>query len=149
MSAYVIVPMLVFLAIAVYTDVRRQLIYDWLTLPGMAYFLLFYALAKPEQLVGSALGAAVLGGISLIMAMVSSGQLGGGDIKLFALVGAALGWQAGLLAMGLAYLLAGAVAIPVWIRSKVSKKREFGKEIPMAPYIAGGTALLLVLAFSF
>ena len=147
MSGYVILPMLAVLSVAVYTDVRRKLIYDWLTLPGIAYFLLYYALAEPDRLASSVLGVAVLGGISLIMAMISSGQLGGGDIKLFAAVGAALGWQAGLLAMGLTYLLAGAVAIPLWVLSKVTSKQEPEKEVPMAPYIAGGTLLLFAIAF--
>ncbi|WP_421617161.1 prepilin peptidase [Brevibacillus sp. TJ4] len=146
MSAYVIIPMLVFLAIAVYTDVRQRLIYDWLTIPATAYFLLYYAFTQPEKLPDSALGTAILGGISLVMAMVSKGQLGGGDIKLFAMVGAALGWQAGLLSMGLTYLIAGAVAIPLWILSKVTK-REAAAEMAMAPFIASGAALLFGMAF--
>lgn len=149
MSVYVIVPMLVFLAIAVYTDVRRRLIYDWLTLPGTVYFLLYYAIAEPDKLLGSALGAVILGGISLILAMISNGQMGGGDIKLFAMVGAALGWQAGLVSMGLTYLLAGIVAVPVWIVTKVARRREAAGEIALAPFIAGGTALLFGLVFVY
>jgi leader peptidase (prepilin peptidase) / N-methyltransferase len=146
LPAYVFIPMLLVMVIAVYTDLRSRMIYDWMTLPGIGYFLLAHAFVQPDNWFSYALGVIVLGGVSLIMAVISKGQLGGGDIKLFALVGAALGWQAGLVVMGFTYLIAGIGVIPVWIVSKVMKKQA-KREVPLAPYIAGGTALLLGLAF--
>ncbi|WP_246005776.1 prepilin peptidase [Brevibacillus gelatini] len=142
---YVIIPILFVMAVAVYTDLRYRLIYDWLTLPGIAYFLIAHAVLRPDNWAAHVLGVVVLGGLSLGMAVVSNGQLGGGDIKLFAVVGAALGWQAGLVAMGLAYLLAGIIMLPVWLVYRLSRRVSFEREIPLAPFVAGGTGLLLVM----
>ncbi|MDF2682293.1 MAG: prepilin peptidase [Brevibacillus sp.] len=147
LSAFVIIPILLVMVIAVYTDLRSRLIYDWLTLPGIAYFLVLHAFVHPEKWTIFALGAVVLGGSSLLMAMISNGQLGGGDIKLFTLVGAAVGWQAGLLVLGLTYLIAGVIVLPMWIASKLTGKKNVGREIPLAPFIAGGTSLLLLIVF--
>ncbi|MFD2368600.1 prepilin peptidase [Brevibacillus sp. GCM10020057] len=146
LSHFVVVPVLLAMIIAVYTDLRRRLIYDWLTLPGIAYFLLYHAAAHPDRWTAYALGVLATGGISLLMALVSKGQLGGGDIKLFALVGAAVGWEAGLYIMCLTYLLAGLVVILHWAAAKWSGKQASGREIPLAPFIAGGTSLLLIAA---
>ncbi|WP_238933542.1 prepilin peptidase [Brevibacillus choshinensis] len=144
LSYFVVVPVLLVMIIAVYTDLRRRLIYDWLTLPGIAYFLIYHAFAHPDQWTMYGLGVVLTGGISLLMAMVSNGQLGGGDIKLFALVGAAVGWEAGLYILCFTYLLAGLIVIPIWLASKWSGNQATGREIPLAPFIAGGTSLLLM-----
>lgn len=148
LTAYVFIPMLIIMGVAVYTDLRSKMIYDWVTLPGIAYFLLYHAFVHTDRWFSFVLGVVVLGGITLVMAIISRGQLGGGDIKLFAVVGAALGWQAGLLVMGLTYLLAGLCVIPIWIAAKVMK-RSNKKEIPMAPYIASGTMFLMMVSFYY
>lgn len=148
LTAYVFIPMLIIMGVAVYTDLRSKMIYDWVTLPGIVYFLLYHAFVHTDRWFSYALGVVVLGGITLVMAVISRGQLGGGDIKLFAVVGAALGWQAGLLVMGLTYLLAGLCVIPIMIAAKVMK-RSNKKEIPMAPYIAAGTMFLMMVSFYY
>ncbi|MGZ0050949.1 prepilin peptidase [Brevibacillus gelatini] len=74
---YVIIPILFVMAVAVYTDLRYRLIYDWLTLPGIAYFLIAHAVLRPDNWAAHVLGVVVLGGLSLGMAVVSNGQLGG------------------------------------------------------------------------
>lgn len=145
LSVFVIIPILLAMAVAVYTDLRSRLIHDWLTLPGIVYFLVFHAIATPEKWATYVLGVIVVGGISLAMAVLSKGQLGGGDIKLLALVGAAMGWQTGVLIMAFTYLIAGITVIPLWIASRFSGNLAAGREIPLAPFIAGGTSLLLLL----
>ncbi|HZG17122.1 MAG TPA: A24 family peptidase [Candidatus Bathyarchaeia archaeon] len=148
LSTFILFPICLVMAVAVYTDIRRRLIYDWLTLPGIVYFLLVHAFLHSEQWFDYLLGVIVMGGISLLMAILSRGQLGGGDIKLLALVGAAVGWQAGIYVLLFTYLLASFVAIPVWIVSKWRKNRERKLEFPMAPFIAGGTSLLILIVFA-
>ncbi|RNB78714.1 prepilin peptidase [Brevibacillus nitrificans] len=144
LSYFVVIPVVLVMIIAVYTDLRSRLIYDWLTLPGIAYFLIYHAFAHPDQWTTYGLGVILIGGITLLMAVVSNGQLGGGDIKLFTLVGAAVGWEAGLYILCFTYLLAGLIVIPIWLAAKVSGKQAAGREIPLAPFIAGGTSLLLM-----
>lgn len=142
---FIIVPIVVMLLAAVYTDLRQRLIYDWLTLPGIIYFLLVHAFLHPQQWFDYLLGAIISGGITLLMAVISKGALGGGDIKLLAMVGAAVGWQAGIYVLLFTYLLATLFAIPVWIASKLRKNKGKKPEFPMAPFIAGGTSLLLLI----
>lgn len=148
-SMYVIIPILFVMVVAMYTDLRRRLIYDWLTLPGIIYFLVVHAVLHPEKWLTYAGGVVVLGGISLLMAVISKGQLGGGDIKLLALVGAAVGWQAGLIVLALTYLLAGAAVMPMWLTSKLTGRMRGIREVPLAPFVAGGTSLMLVMVMYY
>ncbi|MFS0554921.1 prepilin peptidase [Brevibacillus sp. 179-C9.3 HS] len=149
LSLYVIIPILFVMAVAMYTDLRSRLIYDWLTLPGIVYFLVLHAYLHPEKWLTYAMGVIVLGGISLIMAVISNGQMGGGDIKLLALVGAAVGWQAGLVVLVLTYLLAGVSVLPMWVVAKMTGRMKLGREIPLAPFVAGGTSIMLVMVMYY
>lgn len=142
----IVMPVCLILVIASITDLRRRLIYNWLTLPGIAYFLAVHFFLHPQQWFTYFFGMLLLGGISLLMAVLSKGQLGGGDIKLLALVGAAVGWQAGIYALMFTYLLACLVAIPIWAAGKWARKRRGPLELPMAPFISGGTMVLLLLS---
>lgn len=148
LSAYIVIPLLLIMIIAVYTDVRKRLIYDWLTLPGIVYFLLVHAVIHPSQWLDYVLGVVALGGITLLLAVFSKGQLGGGDIKLFALLGAALGWVGGGYVLLLTYLIAGLYAIPVWLIRFFQKKKK-RKEVPLAPFIAGGTSLMFLTVWFY
>ncbi len=147
LSTFILFPICLIMAVAVYTDLRRRLIYDWLTLPGIAYFLMVHAFLHPGRWFDYLLGVVMLGGVSLLMAIISRGQLGGGDIKLLALVGAAVGWQAGIYVLLFTYLLACLFAIPKWIASRWKSKQRNKLELPMAPFIAGGTSLLILIIF--
>jgi len=147
MDAWVVaIPAVLLMTVAVYTDLRHRLIYNWLTLPGIAYFLVVYAILTPGQWFHHLLGVVLLGGITLMMALVSKGQIGGGDIKLFAMVGAAMGWQAGFPAMVWTYLLAALFVVLLWFGHLILKQKKQVKELPMAPFIAGGMALQVLFS---
>lgn len=141
-APYVIIPLSLALLVAAYTDLRRRLIYNWLTLPGILFFPLLHGLLNPAFLPSSLLGIILLGGGSLALAVLSGGQLGGGDVKLFALLGAALGWQAGLAATICTYLLAGCTALLLVASRFLLPHARPVKDLPLAPFIAAGTALL-------
>lgn len=85
----------------------------------------------------SLLGAGIGFGLLLIIALVSKGGMGGGDIKLFALIGFVVGVKTLLLAFFLSTFL-GAIFGLVGMALKVVKK---GKPIPFGPFIALGTLL--------
>lgn len=65
--------------------------------------------------------------------------MGGGDIKLLAMIGAFLGWQQSLLTLFLACILGGVIGIMVKIKTK-------GSLIPFGPFIA--VAAVISLFFS-
>lgn len=80
-------------------------------------------------------GAAVGFFLLLFLAVISKGGMGGGDIKLFAVIGFVLGPKLVLLAFFLASLFGAVIGI-IGMLLKHFKKRE---PIPFGPYIVLGT----------
>lgn len=78
------------------------------------------------------LGAAVGFGLLLFIAIVSKGGMGGGDIKLFALLGFALGTKLVLLTLFFATLIGAVFGGIGMLTRKLSKKQA----IPFGPFIA-------------
>lgn len=92
------------------------------------------------------LGAFTGGGAYLLMAIVSNGGMGGGDIKLAASTGTILGVANTLFCLYYSFMFA-AVGITYAIyqgfkNKKVNKKFILAKEIPFGPYIV--TSILMV-----
>ncbi len=80
-------------------DLERQIIPDVITLPGIATgFVLNLATGRVSWL-DALLGILVGGGIFFVIILISPAGMGGGDLKLGAMMGAFLGWQLGLLAI--------------------------------------------------
>ena len=84
-------------------------------------------------------GCLVAGGLFFLVAWVSHlalGRtgLGGGDIKLAGLIGAALGPSGGLVGAFVGIVLGGVVAVALL----VSGRRRFGEYLPFGPFLAAG-----------
>jgi leader peptidase (prepilin peptidase)/N-methyltransferase len=78
-------------------DLEHHLLPDVITLPGIAAGLLF-SIVLPPGLVSSLLGLLIGGGVLWLIGEVYfrySGQegMGGGDVKMLAMIGAFLGWK--------------------------------------------------------
>lgn len=114
--------MFAFLAAAAVTDFRSRKIYNWTTYPGILTALglggmvsLFGQQENVQQLLGtialkdSLLGLALCGGCMLVCYVFF--RIGGGDVKLIAMVGAFLGPQYGLKAMLWTFVIGGAFAL--------------------------------------
>jgi len=112
MSAVHVV-LLVALALAAWTDLRRRVIPNRLTYPALALILAIpLGLSDWDGLFASLLGAAVCGGLLMLAWLAAA--LGGGDVKLAAVLGAGLGWVDGLSALMWTFTLAA-----VWMLSTV------------------------------
>ncbi len=85
----------------------------------------------------SLLGAAIGFGLLLLIAVVSKGGMGGGDIKLFAVIGFVVGTKMLLLSFFLSTLLGGLLGLAGMAMGNVKK----GKPIPFGPFIAAGTMI--------
>jgi leader peptidase (prepilin peptidase)/N-methyltransferase len=121
-------------------DLRHQIIPDVITLPGIAAGLLASLVPGRVSWVESLIGIAVGGGIFLLIILVSGGGMGGGDMKLGAMLGAFLGWKLGLLALLIGVLSGGVVAICLLALGRKGRKEA----IPFGPFLAlGGAASLL------
>lgn len=75
----------------------------------------------------------------LLMALIIPGSFGGGDIKLMAACGLALGWQNAVFAFFTALLFGGAYAIWLMASKKLGKKDHFA----FGPFLSLGTAVSL------
>ena len=125
-------------------DWDHQIIPDVISLPGIILGILAASTVLPTGFVNSMIGVLVGGGVLLFMAWISpflfgKEGLGGGDIKLLAMVGAFLGWQAALATLMLASIVGAVIGI-VLLAFKVLKR---GQYIPFGPYLALGAVLAL------
>jgi prepilin peptidase CpaA len=86
----VIVAVVVLILIAGYTDYRKRLIENRLTLPAIGIgFLLNFIGHGWQGILSSSLG--LMTGVGLFMLPFMFGKLGGGDVKLMGAIGAMLG----------------------------------------------------------
>lgn len=102
------------LAVATVTDVRKHKIYNWNTYPGIVAGLLINSTAGWSGVWNAALGFLVCGFVMLLCYVLFN--VGGGDVKLIAMMGAFLGLHKGVEAMLWTFVL-GAVmgmAIVIW-----------------------------------
>jgi leader peptidase (prepilin peptidase) / N-methyltransferase len=123
-------------------DVTTKMIPDALTLPGMVYSLALAALGTGgPTLLEAAVGLLVGGGLLLLLAVVTRGGIGGGDIKLVAMLGGALGWRGALSAFALSQL-GGGLLILYLLRMGQAERR---KTLPIGALIAAIGATWLAL----
>lgn len=102
------------LVVASWTDSRRNMIYNWITYPG----ILLGLTARWADGGGTALqeglqGFAVCGGVVLFLFLL--GGIGGGDVKLLAMMGAALGLYDGIEAMLWTFVLGAVLALSLLV----------------------------------
>ncbi len=120
------------LLVAAFTDIRHHRIPNWITYPGLVAGLLFGALHLNDTgqvefdtsgLSECLLGLTGCGGIMLACFLLS--DMGGGDVKLLAVVGSFLGLQLGLTALLWTIVLGGAcgVAMLIWQLGAINMAR--------------------------
>jgi len=121
-------------------DLKYKIIPDKLNLAGLLLGVPFLLISK-ETFFSGAAGFFSGGGLLLLIAVASRGGMGGGDIKLAAVMGLYLGWKYLLLALFLAFAAGGAAgAVMVFFKMKKMKNA-----VPFGPYLALG-AVTAVLA---
>ena len=120
-------------------DLQHQLIPDVITLPGIVVGLAANLAIGHVSWLDSVIGIVMGGGLFLVIILVSRGGMGGGDMKLGAMLGAFLGWKALLFALFAAIVLGGVVAIAVLVSGLRGRKDP----IPFGPFLAAGGAMAL------
>lgn len=127
------------LLVVTFIDLDHQIIPDRITLPGMAIGLAASALILPPGFL-NALTGLLLGGILFYgVAMLSRGGMGGGDIKLIAMIGAFLGWQQTLVTIFIG-ALSGSV-IGLFLMVFWGKTRKY--PVPFGPFLSLGALVSL------
>ena len=126
-------------------DLAVQRLPDRLTLPAypvLATLLALTAIIEHDSgaLYRALLGGAALAGCYLVLALLSGGRLGGGDIKLAGLIGLALGWlgwSSLVTGAALGFLLAAIVSLLLLAGRRVTRTTL----ISFGPYMLGGALL--------
>jgi leader peptidase (prepilin peptidase) / N-methyltransferase len=121
--------------IIIVSDIHYMLIPDKILIWFAGIFLLERIIWPLNPWWDSLLGAVTGFTLLLIIALVSKGGMGGGDVKLYALLGLVLGIKLVLLSFFLATLF-GAVIGGLALLFKIVKRRQ---PIPFGPFIAAGT----------
>ena len=122
------------LIIIAFIDLEYKIIPDIITLPGILIGLTL-SLTMPHITFSNSIKGFLLGGVLFyIIAILSRGGMGGGDIKLIAMVGSFLGWKNVLLTIFLGSLFGSIVGIVLIILKKKNRKDM----VPFGPFLSLG-----------
>jgi leader peptidase (prepilin peptidase)/N-methyltransferase len=130
-----------------FIDIEHQIIPDSITIPAIPIALIVGStiLADPFSRIdslgfkASIIGVLLGGGLFAIIgiagtAIFKKDALGGGDIKMMAMVGGFLGWKGALMTIFLGSLIGSIVGISLIL----IKGQQWGTKIPFGPYLAFG-----------
>ena len=136
------------LLIITFIDLDYYIIPDELIRFGSIGASIFNILGQAISIKDSLLGSIICGGgmlvlIHLIELLIKKEAMGGGDIKLFGMVGLFLGIKLGLLTILLSVYVGAIYGVGSIIYSKI-KKKEYNSMIPYGPFISVG-ALISIL----
>lgn len=141
------------LIVITFIDLDFQIIPDRITLPGIPIGLFAGSLLLPDPFLrsvtlgwrGSLIGA--VSGFLFFYLVAAAGEkvfkkeaMGGGDIKMMAMVGGVIGWKGIILTTFLGSLLGSIIGVLMMIFAG----RERGSLIPFGPFLAVGSAISLI-----
>jgi leader peptidase (prepilin peptidase)/N-methyltransferase len=134
-ETFVVVVLFSFILAVTLTDIRAKLMPNKITYPGIAVLLVLRLLIHPELPLWAYLTGFLAGGAVLtLLALVPNG-MGGGDIKLFALIGLGLGWETVLFALFYSCVWGTVIGLPLKWAGKIKPRQP----IPFGPFILLGT----------
>jgi len=125
-------------------DLYHQIIPDVISLPGIGVGL-GASLIIPQNTFFNSLVGILLGGGSLFLVatlyqwLFKREGMGGGDVKLLAMIGAFLGWKAVILTILLGSLIGSITGIIIM----VLKGKDFKYAIPFGPFLSLGAVISL------
>lgn len=128
-------------------DLEHGLILNKVVYPSLVVALLLALLPRPwltqwivTGIANAAIGGAIGFALFLLIAIVSRGGMGWGDVKLAALIGLAAGFPLVFLAIIMAAILGGIVAVAMVI----AKKKQRRQTIPFGPFLAVAAMITLL-----
>jgi len=119
-------------------DFKIQIIPNSISLPGIVLGLLINLIpSSPISFLNALYGMALGGGLFYVVALVSRGGMGGGDIKLIAMFGAFLGWKNCLVTIFCGVLLGSLVGVTLLLLRRKGRKDP----IPFGPFLCTGALI--------
>lgn len=117
-----------------------QTVIGKLLLPPHSDYFQRHAMMAAEPLLGGIATALAIGGFFTALIMITKGKgMGGGDVKLGALIGIALGFPQALLAIILSFLTGAVFSVALIL----IRKKHFGQTIPFGPFLVLGALVAL------
>jgi leader peptidase (prepilin peptidase) / N-methyltransferase len=132
--AWTLISLLIIISVS---DIAYTLIPDKILLFFAVLFIIERLLIPLNPWWDSLMGAAIGFSLLLLISIVSKGGMGGGDIKLYAVIGLAIGTKIMLLSFFIATFL-GAIIGMIGIALRLLERK---KPIPFGPFIAVGTLI--------
>jgi leader peptidase (prepilin peptidase)/N-methyltransferase len=135
------------LIVVTFIDLDHQIIPDAISLPGIGVgFAAALLLGEPPWL-DALLGILIGGGMLWLVAegyarLTGREGMGGGDIKLLAMIGAFVGWRGVLVSLLVASLLGSVIGVTAMLRRGDDAKMA----IPFGPFLAVGAVCALFWA---
>ncbi|MBI1824206.1 MAG: prepilin peptidase [Nitrospirae bacterium] len=123
-----------------FIDLDHQIVPDVITLPGLVIGVIISSTILPTGLINSLIGLFLGGGLFYLVALVSRGGMGGGDIKLIAMIGAFAGWKAVLLTIFISAFTGSVLGIILMIFKGKSRKYP----VPFGPFLALGAMISIL-----
>jgi leader peptidase (prepilin peptidase)/N-methyltransferase len=125
-------------------DLYHQIIPDVISLPGIGVGLLASLINPHITFLDSPIGVLLGGGSLFLVAtlyqwLFKREGMGGGDVKLLAMIGAFLGWKAVILTILLSSLIGSITGILIMIL----KGKDFKYAIPFGPFLSLGAVIAL------
>jgi len=132
------------LVVITFIDIEHQIIPDEISLSGIVIGFILSFFLKGHSWLNSLLGILLGGGSLLLVAYVyqritGKDGMGGGDIKLLAMMGAFLGWKA----MPFIIFASSLVGSVFGISLMLLQKKDAKLAIPFGPYLAFGAVLYI------
>jgi leader peptidase (prepilin peptidase)/N-methyltransferase len=133
------------LLVITFIDIDFQIIPDLLSLPGIVVFSLSFLVVPGMDFLDTVLGILLGGGILYAVALAyylirKEEGMGGGDIKLLAMIGAACGWQGALFTLFAGSVLGTLAGVIVMAATRILNVRL---RIPFGPYLSGAAVLYI------
>jgi len=138
------------LIVVTFIDLEHGIIPDVITLPGIPLSLLLSVSVMKLSFLDAFLGMVLGGGIFYLIAVgyeffAKREGMGGGDIKLLAMLGAFLGWQSLIFILLVSSLLGSVVGIGVMILKKADMKYA----VPFGPFLAVAAVAYIFWGYEF
>jgi prepilin signal peptidase PulO-like enzyme (type II secretory pathway) len=121
-------------------DLEHKLILNKVTYPAIGIALIINVFSFEPGIVHAAIGGGIGLGLFLLIALISRGGMGWGDVKMAALIGLITGYPLVFVAIVLAIIFGGLVAIAMLLFKKKGRKEG----MPFGPFLSLGVMTTLL-----
>ena len=147
LTALVYYIFIITLLVVTFIDIDHRIIPDAISLPGIVFFFLASIVLPTISVVESIIGIFVGGGSLFLVAwlyrlLTHKEGMGGGDIKLLAMIGALLGYQGVLFTIFASSLIGTVTGIFIMV---AQRKKDLKLAVPFGPFLSIGAVLYIFL----